>query len=303
MRALVTAFLLAVVPWPLSAQTQSPGENGGTVTMDRCSDMADKGSRWVGTGRGPAEVLRIAEALEGAICRNAGNLELAAKLYQDLFESGDCMVAFRLGWNKLQGSSETVKRERARWYFRHGAMCLAGALDENTWKFLFSYMGSRGVPAEMTEALDWTHAIDSSPPERQYEMALAALDGTSIPKVPWAAELWMSRAAHAGFVPAQYRFARWLLDGDLGKKDESSAQILLVEAARAGFPRAQADLGIFHARKNEATANFRAYVWLRMAEKNGINVTPILSEVTARLTDDQRAGGDRMVATGNSPGR
>ena len=226
--------------------------------------------------------------------------------YNAALNGGHLRSAFRLGLLYYDGRGTARDPALARYWFKAAALTLVGAPGNRGERTEYASNNMppdpylpRELPPELVAEFDWLAEIEDGDPKILHETALRVRDGDGLPRVRYAAEVWLSRAGKRGVPEAYYDLGRTLLDAPLYPIHPERGVIHLARAGRDGFVPAQVELGRRYANGDQVQQwDHAAYVWLLMAEENGADVAALREEVGARLSNEDRKTARAEAETG-----
>jgi TPR repeat protein len=174
---------------------------------------------------------------------------------------------------------------------------------------------SAAVSAALAAAILWTVAAVAEPlpgqRERaeagdvraQYALAVIYDTGTGVPIDYQQGLKWFRLSAEGGYAPAQAKLGLMYLYGWAVRPDAARAASLYEAAARQGELRAQAQIATMYALGWGVPKDpVKAYVWTAIAAKAGDAQSEWRQPRWAkRLTADQLAGAETIIAAGRTP--
>jgi len=119
---------------------------------------------------------------------------------------------------------------------------------------------------------DLAKLADKGDPAAEYELAMAYMNGSGVPKNETVARKWLERSAGHGNTAAQYELGLALREGRGAIQDFPGAMKWINLAAEAGYGNAQFALGIMY-RLGTGTPidDVKAYTWLNLAAAQGVD--------------------------------
>jgi len=221
----------------------------------------------------------------------------AYALYEKELANGTCIAEYLLGILDLYGDGVPEDRKKAIRRFRIGALCDAFLSRQERNNFIEGILRPRTTPRELRDAIAWSERLSKQNAVDGYQAAKKFM-GADVPFLFWQTlGGWAIRASSAGSVEAEYDLGIWHLSGHDGEKCCESAIHWLNWAAAAGHAEAQKRLGQLYALENREFSDPRqAYIWLRLAEINGVgDIAAEIRAAAARLSDDARALADYSI--------
>lgn len=126
-------------------------------------------------------------------------------------------------------------------------------------------------------------------PEAQYKLGVAFFNGRGVEKDLPEAARWYESAAEQGHAKAQFNLGLLLLqgEGDI-RKDEAGAAKWFRKAAEQGHAKARCKLGRLHLDgTGVAKSNVEAYIWLMLAQQQGVSDVDSLATVATQITPQE----------------
>ncbi len=199
----------------------------------------------------------------------AGDPDGARAAWLDGANAGDVDLQFNLGLLHESGLLDTVDLEQAvRWYRAAASRGLPAAQNR------LAGMALRGLGMEQDTELGLdllTKAAEAGYAPAQKNLAAAYENGSYVPPSEDMASLWYHRAALQGLAEAQYGLARLFLSGD--GSDAEQALYWYRAAAEAGLPEAENNLALMYERGEGVPEDLLAAVfWYRSAAEKGLAV-------------------------------
>ena len=219
----------------------------------------------------------------------------AVKCYLKAADQGHAEAQYLLGLSYDNGTG-VVKNEveALKWYHKAADQGNADA----QYLLGISYYNGEGVVKNEVEAAKWyLKAADQGHAEAQYLLGLSYDNGTGVVKNKVETLKWYHKAADQGHAEAQYLIGLSYDNGEGVVKNEVEAVKWYLKAADQGHACAQFNLGVSYANGEGVVKNdMLAYQWILIAAANNApTAEENIPAFEARITDDQRAEGQRLA--------
>lgn len=152
------------------------------------------------------------------------------------------------------------------------------------------YEEGLGVSQDYTEAMRWYRlAANSELPQAQYNIGLLYYFGYGVSQNPREALRWFRLAAAKDLSDAQYMIGRVFHQTEGFEPDMNEALNWYSMAARGGHPEAQFMYAFMLQAGEGADAGepYRAYVWSKLAEHNGMISAQDIYNISALTLSDR----------------
>lgn len=231
----------------------------------------------------------------------------AFKLYRSRAMNGDQVAALLLGHLYLKGLGVPRSVEKARFWFDFAVLRDIRLSRKSQVYYVNLIMGRRGIPPELMAAIDRGRKRLDGDGIAIYRIAMALLDGTGgWRKNPAVAKQLASTAMSARKMPWRYKYNYFLdlLENRFETSDPRDRRRDIANAVSGLFTfsripdhgNSQKHLArVFAAGKLVPKDNFFAYVFFRLAQKNGVNVANDLLLIKPLLSPEQIAQAEEDI--------
>lgn len=203
--------------------------------------------------------------------------------------------AYRTGYGCTKNMTQAVT-----WFKRAGQL---GYVPSQYTLGVIYYTGEDGITQNKTLAGAWLaaaarhgHAGALYAVGRMYDL------GETVPADAQKALIYYREAAKKGNADAENAVALYFYTGEIVPKDADMARKLFEQAARQGLPDAMFNLAAMYANGEGGDKDMAlAYVWMKLAADSGLDkAAPVLADISARLSPDDRAKADALLAPSKS---
>ena len=162
----------------------------------------------------------------------------------------------------------------------------------------YMYEEGLGVPQNYLLAMNWyRQAAENGLAEAQHNMGMLYHHGYGVAENLSEAFRWFKMAAEQELAESEYMLGLAYENGEGTELDYAEAKRLLLSAARKNYAPAQMMYAfMLQAGEGGDSEPFRAYVWGKIAEKNGSDVALDVTVMsTVQLDDDELSAAEKLV--------
>ncbi len=248
----------------------------------RAADYARRAARR-DDGAGHALLAEFHETGKGA----PKDAARAAALYRKALAAGFHPAGARLGYLYLGAAGVIRDPEAARHWFRRTTLLLPAMADRAG--FLGDWMGMRGVPDALDQAVAWADRVHASSAGERYSLSLQYRNGKGVARDKAMADHLLAGAYHQGVPAADFDNALALLASFPGRAKILLGVDLLHAAAKGGNIDAMRTLALRHMDgRDVAKSDVAAWFWLRRAKAAGGDVGREYHNLDRYLSDADR---------------
>ena len=295
--ALILNFLLLAVAGSLATAAE-PGDAEHAAAKGDFAKAATYARRAADAedGAGLALLAEYHETGKG-VPRDAAR---AAVLYRKALAAGFDPAGARLGFLYLTGAGIEGDAAAARHWFRRTALLLPRMTGRAG--FMRDWMGMRGVPDALTEALRWADRVHAASAKERYALSVKFRNGKGVMQDKAMSTHLLSGAFYQGVPEADFDYALALLTSYPGRAKIALGVDLLHAAAAAGLGDAQKALAMRHlAGKDVDRSDIAAWYWLQRAKAGGAEVGRALYNLERYISAHDRKMAEWRMKKGFVP--